>query len=85
MFSSANYENKQSEARFMIDISAFQKMHPKSRTILDVKNPNDVLKPEEANAEDPPSGNFLLLLPSNIYGFHMQDKKWSMSFTRQVS
>lgn len=63
----------------MIDISAFQKMHPESRKIIGGRSPDNVLPPEEANAEDPPSGDFLLLLPSNIYGFQMQEKKWSMS------
>ncbi|OBT88775.1 hypothetical protein VE02_02394 [Pseudogymnoascus sp. 03VT05] len=66
-----------SEARFMIDISAFQKMHPESRKIIGARSPDNLLPPEEANADDPPSGDFLLLLPSNIYGFQMQEKKWA--------
>ncbi len=31
------------------------------------------------NEEEPPEGNLLLLLPPNIYGFNMQEKKWSMT------
>lgn len=36
------------------------------------------LSPEELQAEDPPPGNFVLLLPPTIKAFRFHDKKWSM-------
>jgi hypothetical protein len=60
----------------MIDISAFQKMHPESRKIHTGYHPNSTLSQEETDADEPPEGDFLLLLPRQIYGFHMQEKKW---------
>ena len=61
----------------MIDISAFQKMHPEERKIpAKDDNSSNILPREEADKEEPPEGDFLLFLPPNIYGFHMQDKKW---------
>ncbi|KAM0302826.1 hypothetical protein ACHAO8_011542 [Botrytis cinerea] len=61
-----------SGARFMIDTSAYQKMHRQSvQSTL-----SRTLSETESNADEPPGGDFLLLLPLQIFGFHMQDKKW---------
>ena len=61
----------------MIDISAYKKMHPEKRKASEPKPVRRTLEEALANADDPPEGDFLLLLPPNIYGFNMQEKKWS--------
>lgn len=58
--------------RFMIDISVYQTMHKRRPTDKGAEN---ALSSEGIGNDQPPAGN-PLLLPSNIYGFHMQDKKW---------
>ena len=62
-----------SGVRFMIDINAYQTMH-KHR--LGKKEEENALSSEAMDNDQPPDGDFALILPSNIYGFHMQDKKW---------
>lgn len=55
----------------MIDTEAFiQTVHPGNQRL------RDDLKPHVVRQEEPPEGNFILLLPLAIYGFNMQDKKW---------
>jgi hypothetical protein len=45
------------------------------------KPPTKVLKselgPTVFSQDSPPSDEFALLLPSHIYGYSMQDKRWS--------
>jgi hypothetical protein len=57
----------------MIDIKAYQTMHKRRPAKTEVEN---ALSSELMDNDQPPAGDFALLLPSNIYGFHMQDKKW---------
>jgi hypothetical protein len=62
----------------MIDISAYYKMHPKAQRLIGNSNDADKLSDEDMSKDQPPEGDFLLLLPSNIFGFHMQEKRWGM-------
>jgi hypothetical protein len=63
----------QTDTRFMIDLATFYKMHPEKRPITRL---TDHLGVEASAREKPPGGNFLLLLPANVQGFNMQEKKW---------
>ncbi|KAI9738381.1 MAG: hypothetical protein M1834_008884 [Cirrosporium novae-zelandiae] len=59
------------DARFMIDIFTYRKMHPSK----DRRLRND-LGPEAMEFEEPPDEEFLLLLPTDVLGYNMQEKKW---------
>lgn len=51
----------------MIDASTYYMMHPSKveKEPLEIENP-----------DDNPSDDFLMRLPSTVFGFHMQEKKW---------
>jgi hypothetical protein len=66
---------EQRDIRFMIDINTYKKMHADAQIRGRLK---DEIGPEAMAQDEPPSGSFALLLPPNIYGFNMQEKKWSM-------
>ena len=57
----------------MIDIATFYKMHPEKVPNIRLE---DHLEIEASACEQPPSGDFLLLLPAVIQGFNMREKKW---------
>ena len=59
----------------MVDLATFYKMHPDK---LPHSRLRDDLGVEASAREQPPGGNFLLLLPSKVQGFNMQEKKWSL-------
>ncbi len=59
----------------MIDITTYRKMHPDA-AIFKLRL-TDELGEEAMKKEEPPGEEFLLLLPPNVYGFNMQEKKWS--------
>jgi hypothetical protein len=57
----------------MIDMMTYRKMH----TIDAAKDQvQDELGIEEMERDQPPEGDFTLLLPHEIIGFHMINKKW---------
>ena len=58
----------------MIDITTYRKMHPDAKAFS--HRLRDDLGPEKMAQDEPPGGDFLLLLPANVYGFNMQEKKW---------
>jgi hypothetical protein len=68
------------DARFMVDMQTYKKMHSevsvKGRKGDDSRHTRDDLGPDAMAQDEPPSKQFPLLLPPNIYGFNMQDKKW---------
>jgi len=64
----------QRDVRFMIAVNTY-KMHPDAQTKGRMR---DEVGPEAMAQDEPPSGNFTLLLLPNIFGFNMQEKKWSM-------
>uniref|UniRef100_A0A093VS44 Proteasome-activating nucleotidase n=1 Tax=Talaromyces marneffei PM1 TaxID=1077442 RepID=A0A093VS44_TALMA len=59
-----------SNPRYMVDGTTYQQMHGTS------SSPQDDLGPEAMKKEEPPDSSFVLLLPHEIYGFGMHDKKW---------
>jgi len=61
--------------RFMIDTATYNKLHPKDKSAFG-SDTSSKLSEEEMKNDHPPSHDFLFLLPSNIYGFHMIEKKW---------
>lgn len=66
----------------MIDTEAFNQMVPPPNNIA---RPGDDLGPHVMSKEEPPEGDFVLLLPAVIYGFHMQDKKWQPLLVSNIS
>ncbi|KAI9869908.1 MAG: hypothetical protein M1830_004937 [Pleopsidium flavum] len=69
-----NYAEKIVDVRFMIDTTTYRKMHPDAAK----SNPQlrDDLGPKALERDEPPDGDFVMLLPPNIFGFNMQEKKW---------
>lgn len=57
--------------RFMVDVATYWKIHSNQRNETYEDQLGDAM-----NEDEPPEGNFLLLLPPSIYGFNMQEKKW---------
>jgi hypothetical protein len=58
----------------MIDIGIYKKMHPNSSNYKTLNR--DDLGLEAMASDIPPGGVFTLLLPSQLIGFNMQEKKW---------
>ena len=57
----------------MIDLSMFYKMYPEK---LPIRRLKDELGPEIMASEEPPDGDFVLLLPTNLRGFDLAEKTW---------
>lgn len=60
----------------MVDVSTYQRMHGEPST------PQDDLGLEAMKREEPPESSFFLLLPYEIHGFGMHDKKWRKYFLK---
>ncbi|KAI9781876.1 MAG: hypothetical protein M1839_005670 [Geoglossum umbratile] len=70
-------------ARCMIDISTYKKIHPDAH--LSSQALRDDLGPVKMCRNEPPSDEFLLLLPAKLFGFNMQEKKWcTFNATRKI-
>lgn len=69
--------NLQPKTRFMVDASAYAQALPANAA---KKNLKDGLGPAKLTSDEPPGGDFVLLLPATLAGFHMQEKKWSMLY-----
>jgi len=59
----------------MVDYKMFLRMHPGKPLF---KSMTDDLGPAATNAADPPSDDFLALLPPMIHAFDFSSKSWSM-------
>lgn len=57
----------------MVDINTYQSMHKSGKGPNEVEN---TLSSEVLRINQPPGAEFFSLLPANILGFHMQEKKW---------
>ena len=66
----------------MVDLATFHKMHP-GRTLW--RRLPDDLGPEIRAQEDPPEGDFVLLLPKKVHGLNILENKWVMLNIDQVS
>lgn len=63
----------------MVDLRTYQKMHQKGQPLREsYEYPSDetLISQEEMEAEDPPEGNFIFLLPRTVSGFNTQAKQW---------
>jgi hypothetical protein len=62
----------------MVDLRTYQKMHHSSQHLrhTDEFLNDQKLSQEDMDAEDPPEGNFILLLPQTVSGFNTQTKQW---------
>lgn len=70
-------------ARFLVDVRTYWTMHGSEKNkdelyVLHRDEPDelDELDGRTMSCDDPPEGNFVYLLPANIYGFDMQEKNW---------
>ncbi|KAF3243849.1 hypothetical protein TWF192_007916 [Orbilia oligospora] len=71
--------------RFMIDTMTYRKMHPQSSL---AKEPLVDELGERMEDDSPLEGGQILVLPSTIYGFHVQEKKWfnlKVDFIQDIS
>ncbi|KAF3099631.1 hypothetical protein TWF102_002299 [Orbilia oligospora] len=71
--------------RFMIDTMTYRKMHPQSSL---AKEPLVDDLGERMEDDSPLEGDQILVLPSTIYGFHVQEKKWfnlKVDFIQDIS
>ncbi|KAI9876054.1 MAG: hypothetical protein M1830_007447 [Pleopsidium flavum] len=69
-----NCAEKIVDVRFMIDTTTYKKMHPDA--VISNFLLRDDLGPKVLEQDEPPDGDFVMLLPPNIFGFNMQEKKW---------
>lgn len=71
----------------MVDLATYQKMHQQSQHIRDADDypGEEKLSQEQMDSDDPPEGNFLLLLPATVRGFNMQAKQWGKNLSSHES
>lgn len=62
----------------MIDVAEFIQRFSTNQNRSQLK---DEIGPSVLASEEPPGEDFVLLLPAETIGFHMHDKKWSVSRT----
>lgn len=60
----------------MIDTNTYKKMHPDAQKGRRLR---DEIGAEAMAKDTAPSEEFVLMLPPNLLGFNMQEKKWSTS------
>ena len=59
----------------MIDYDTYRELHPTAPTFEDESR--DDMGEEQMDSDEPPGRGLEYLFPTHIYGFAMQDKKWS--------
>jgi len=64
----------QTNPRYMIDMNTYRQMHAETQ-----QKQRDDLGQEVMQQKEPPEEPFVLLLPANIQGFGMHDKKVRLS------
>ncbi|ROV96210.1 hypothetical protein VSDG_04992 [Cytospora chrysosperma] len=65
--------------RYMIDMETYNALHGEeneARNQADTMHWRGDLRPEEMQADEPPTDDFTLLLPATIKAFRFHDKKW---------
>ena len=61
----------------MVDFNTYRKMHSSAAVFKHKAKSSDILPLDAMEKDEPPDDQFLLLLPANVWGFSLQDKKWS--------
>jgi AAA+ superfamily predicted ATPase len=61
------------EERYIVDLETFKKLHSYSSSAISGR---DDLGTEMMNSPNPPNKDFLMLLPSEVKGFNLREKKW---------
>ncbi|KAK4167517.1 P-loop containing nucleoside triphosphate hydrolase [Cladorrhinum sp. PSN259] len=64
--------------RYMVDVNAYRELHGDDGSEADILSFREYLAPELMDADEPPPGLFVQLLPPTIRGFGFHDKKWMM-------
>ena len=57
----------------MIDLTTYYKMYANKKPKLRLK---DELGPKAMASEEPPGGDFVFLLPTDVRGFNLAEKNW---------
>ena len=50
----------------------YRELHPEE----DALETREYISDEQMESDEPPAGDFLLVLPVTVHGFGFQDKKW---------
>ena len=74
---------EQQNSRFMIDMVTYKKLHGKQEGPAPVNKPPTRLPEMKMKNEKPPSDDFFYLLPVNMNGFHMVEKRWGKYSTHK--
>ncbi|KAJ5587678.1 ATPase AAA-type core [Penicillium hispanicum] len=67
-------DTQTNKPRYMVDVTTYQELHS-SRNSHDSDREREYLSAEAMEADEPPDGNFLLLLPATIHGAIKWNKK----------
>jgi hypothetical protein len=69
----------QKNVRFMIDTITYRKLHQRNKEdrFANFHQPKTVLTELEMQKDKPPFDDFYFLLPANILGYNMLEKRWS--------
>ncbi|KAI8181234.1 putative 26S proteasome regulatory subunit-like protein [Colletotrichum sp. SAR 10_86] len=72
------HDHYYSSARFMVDLATYRLMHPpkKPEFSSQTRRLSNNTWPKNLKWEDEITPDMILLLPSTVYGFNLQEKKW---------
>ncbi|KAK8022651.1 hypothetical protein PG993_013418 [Apiospora rasikravindrae] len=62
--------------RYMIDMMAYHKLHPKNVNVIRVPSVFKDLSPDMMEQREPPTNDYIYLLPPKMKGFNLTTKKW---------
>lgn len=64
----------------MVDLATHQLMHPSKKVgrHVAIEEPINQVWPKQIKWEDKITPETILLLPSTVHGFNLQEKKWGM-------
>lgn len=68
----------QQDGRFMVDAAMHREMFPDATILGDHDRLSDNLGKKAMARNNPPGGDFVLLLPPTLHGFDVQAQKWSV-------
>ncbi|KAF5502570.1 ATPase family AAA domain-containing protein 3B [Colletotrichum aenigma] len=72
------HEHCYNSSRFMVDLATHQLMHPSKKVgrHVAIEEPINQVWPKQIKWEDKITPETILLLPSTVHGFNLQEKKW---------